>query len=86
MALHDVAAGAVVRKYGQPIGIATQPIRAGEHVHSHNLAVGEGATRAARSARVPRALLPRLPMRPSRAMSAPMGRWARAIASPSSAA
>lgn len=42
LALHDVAAGQVVRKYGQPIGIATQAIRAGEHVHSHNLAVGEG--------------------------------------------
>lgn len=42
MALHDVAPGAVVRKYGQPIGIATQPILAGEHVHSHNLAVGQG--------------------------------------------
>jgi altronate dehydratase len=42
MALHDVAPGSVVRKYGQPIGIATRPILAGEHVHSHNLAVGQG--------------------------------------------
>jgi altronate hydrolase len=42
MALLDVAAGQVLRKYGQPIGVATRPILAGEHVHSHNLAVGAG--------------------------------------------
>jgi arabinonate dehydratase len=37
LALTDIAAGEQVRKYGQPIGIATQPIAAGEHVHEHNL-------------------------------------------------
>src|SRR4051812_34744196 len=37
LALHAIAAGSVVRKYGAPIGIATQPIEAGAHVHSHNL-------------------------------------------------
>jgi len=36
-ALHDIAKGAVVRKYGEAIGHATQDIRAGEHVHTHNL-------------------------------------------------
>ena len=37
LALVDVAAGAEIRKYGQPIGIATRAIAAGEHVHEHNL-------------------------------------------------
>src|SRR5437867_4313610 len=35
------AAGEPVRRYGQIIGFATQPIAEGEHVHTHNLAVGE---------------------------------------------
>lgn len=38
IALHDIPAGAVVRKYGQPIGVATRAIVAGEHVHNHNMA------------------------------------------------
>src|SRR5580704_7956155 len=37
-AVDDVPAGAQVRKYGQVIGIATRPIGAGDHVHTHNLA------------------------------------------------
>jgi altronate hydrolase len=37
LALVDIAAGEQVSKYGQPIGIATQAIAAGEHVHEHNL-------------------------------------------------
>jgi altronate hydrolase len=37
LALIDIAAGEQVRKYGQPIGIATGAIAAGEHVHEHNL-------------------------------------------------
>lgn len=36
-ALHDIASGAMVRKYGEAIGRATRDIRAGEHVHIHNL-------------------------------------------------
>ena len=36
-ALHDIASGAMVRKYGEAIGRATRDIRAGEHVHTHNL-------------------------------------------------
>ena len=35
------AQGESVRRYGQIIGFATQPIAEGEHVHTHNLAVGE---------------------------------------------
>ena len=37
VALRDLAVGAVVKKYGQPIGRASQAIFAGDHVHSHNL-------------------------------------------------
>ena len=35
------AQGDAVRRYGQVIGFATQPIAGGEHVHTHNLAVGQ---------------------------------------------
>ncbi len=37
IALHAIATGAKILKYGAPIGSAAQPIAAGEHVHSHNL-------------------------------------------------
>jgi altronate hydrolase len=37
LALIDLPAGTEVRKYGQPIGLATCDIVAGEHVHEHNL-------------------------------------------------
>ena len=40
IALRGVEQGGEVRKYGQIIGYATQPIAPGDHVHSHNLAVG----------------------------------------------
>ena len=36
-ALHDIAEGVAVRKLGWPIGEATKRIRAGEHVHTHNV-------------------------------------------------
>jgi len=39
IAVHDVAAGAPVRKYGQIIGFASTAIVAGDHVHAHNLGV-----------------------------------------------
>jgi altronate hydrolase len=42
IALHDVPAGAPVRKYGQVIGVAGVAIRAGEHVHTHNLHFAPG--------------------------------------------
>ena len=43
VATRAVAAGAPVRRYGQIIGFASQPIRPGQHVHTHNLAMGEFA-------------------------------------------
>ncbi len=39
IAVHDIARGAPVRRYNQIIGFASKPIRAGEHVHVHNLAM-----------------------------------------------
>lgn len=39
----DVASGGAVHKYGQVIGFAARTISAGEHVHVHNLEMGEFA-------------------------------------------
>lgn len=36
-AIRDIAKGECIIKYGQPIGHATQSIKAGEHVHTHNV-------------------------------------------------
>ena len=41
MATRAVETGQAVRRYGQIIGFASQPIRPGQHVHTHNLAMGE---------------------------------------------
>jgi altronate hydrolase len=40
IALRAVEQGQPVRRYGQVIGFATRPIAPGDHIHSHNLAVG----------------------------------------------
>lgn len=40
LALRAIEAGAMVHKFGFPIGVATTAIAAGDHVHSHNLATG----------------------------------------------
>ena len=37
LAARDIAKGERVLKYGLPIGTATAEIRAGEHVHIHNM-------------------------------------------------
>lgn len=42
LALRDLAAGAKVLKFGWPIGILTAAVRAGDPVHSHNLATRLG--------------------------------------------
>jgi altronate hydrolase len=36
ISLEPIAEGSAVRKYGVPIGFATQPIPAGAWVHTHN--------------------------------------------------
>src|SRR6185312_10705595 len=41
IALHSIQTGQPVRKFNQIIGFATQPIAAGEHVHTHNLVTGD---------------------------------------------
>jgi altronate hydrolase len=43
VALTALPEGAPVRKYGQTIGFATQPISPGDHVHLHNLGVKDFA-------------------------------------------
>jgi arabinonate dehydratase len=43
VATHAIPAGAPVKRYNQIIGFAKRPIAAGEHVHLHNLAMGEFA-------------------------------------------
>ena len=42
IALRDIAVGQPVVKYGSPIGVATAPIAAGAHVHTHNVASSRG--------------------------------------------
>ena len=37
IALRDISAGEKVIEYGTVIGAATRKIRAGDHVHTHNL-------------------------------------------------
>ncbi len=37
VAVHDLPAGHACIEYGEIIGRTTQPVRQGEHVHTHNL-------------------------------------------------
>ena len=46
IAVAPIAAGDQVTKYGASIGVATQDILPGEHVHSHNLATVRGAAKS----------------------------------------
>jgi altronate hydrolase len=41
LAVRDIAQGRPVRRYNQIIGFATRGIKAGEHVHVHNLGMGD---------------------------------------------
>jgi altronate hydrolase len=41
LAVRDIAQGKPVRRYNQIIGFATRAIQAGEHVHVHNIAMGD---------------------------------------------
>jgi altronate hydrolase/galactarate dehydratase len=41
LAARAIAAGERVIRYGQTIGVATAPVAPGEHVHSHNLGMGD---------------------------------------------
>ena len=37
LAVETIAKGGAARKYGEEIGVATQAIAAGAHVHTHNI-------------------------------------------------
>ncbi|MBN1856869.1 MAG: UxaA family hydrolase [Dehalococcoidia bacterium] len=41
-ALSDIAIHEPIVKYGEAIGLATEPIKAGRHVHVHNLESQKG--------------------------------------------
>lgn len=41
IATKDIAAGGVILKFGQPIGLAVTDIASGDHVHSHNCAYSD---------------------------------------------
>jgi altronate hydrolase len=58
VALHAIGAGEPVRKYGQIIGHATQPIAPGHWVHTHNLALQEFQRDPASATRIPPAPAP----------------------------
>ncbi|MCO1658620.1 UxaA family hydrolase [Pseudonocardia humida] len=53
VARRALPAGTLVHKYGQVIGVSTAPIREGEHVHTHNLAMPGERLRAAAPAGAP---------------------------------
>ena len=63
IALVDIPAGSAVVKYGYPIGIATEDIKAGDFVHTHNLR--SALTAEALSYVYEKSLAP-LPARPAR--------------------
>ena len=82
VAVRDIAQGEPVRRYNQIIGFATRAIAPGEHVHVHNLAMGDFARDYAFGADASR---PRTSSarRRSRASSAPTGGSRRATTSAS---
>lgn len=43
VAIRPINKGQTIIKYGASIGVATQAIQPGQHVHSHNLATVRGA-------------------------------------------
>lgn len=57
-ALHPIAAGREVLKYGAPIGRATTDIAPGQHVHSHNLATALSGLESYQYLPAPPAALP----------------------------
>ena len=42
VAIREIATGEAVRRYGQIIGFASQPIAPGQHIHTHNVVVHQG--------------------------------------------
>ena len=50
LAVRAIPAGTAVVKYGSPIGTAWEPIAAGAHVHTHNVASARGRGDLAKAA------------------------------------
>ena len=63
VATHAIATGEAVRRYNQIIGFASQPIAAGEHVHTHNLWMGEAKGDFARDYAIGADVKPAAPVR-----------------------
>ncbi len=63
VAARDIAAGDPVRRYNQIIGFAKQPVAAGEHVHTHNLGMGENKGDFARDYAIGADVKPEAPRR-----------------------
>src|SRR6478736_149649 len=63
VAVRSLQAGEPVRRYNQVIGFASRPIAAGEHVHTHNLGVGEGGGNFARDYAFGADVKPQAPLR-----------------------
>lgn len=53
IAVSPIAAQDAVRKYGQIIGFATSPARPGDHIHGHNLVVGDFVRDHASATQIP---------------------------------
>lgn len=66
VALQERETGAVVRRYGEVIGIATAPIVPGDHVHSHNLGMADFSRETATPAPQPPRSLTRPPAEQAR--------------------
>ena len=70
VALADVQPGEAIVKYGSAIGVASRHIRAGAHVHVHNVASARGRGDLARSTPAGAARLAEPPDTPETADSA----------------
>jgi len=70
VALQDIAMGQPVIKYGQPIGVASEDIPAGAHVHTHNLRSTRASTLTAATA--PPSPFPTVPAPSPPSLSAPV--------------
>lgn len=87
IAVRDLSDGSALKKYGQTIGFARGPIRAGDHVHVHNVE-SRDFTRQADIGTDVRALPPLAPdeTRTFQGFAKPGGGRARGTTSPSSRA
>ena len=86
IAVREIKQGQPVRRYNQIIGFATRDINAGEHVHVHNLAMGDFERDYAFCVDAKATDYVAAARRHSKASCAPTGAWPRATTSASSPA